>query len=145
MAQPHNGVLYQQAWQQFLSQTDTLPRSIEGFSLPDWQPNVSLDTSSAQTWRVLPPRIQYTPLDSQCYQRSFRWNLTVASTIQRDIPWTYIDTLDRPSLKRILRQSPQALSGDDPTQSGKWGIPLAWIAGGTGISLALFFIRSVIR
>jgi hypothetical protein len=141
IAQPGNAEIYQQLLSEYLSGAPAF-RAISGAKLVDHFPAVALDSTSAYSLQVLPPRLDYEVLDDKRIKRSLSIPLTERDSVLRPVKLSFEDTLERRDFHRIYRQSPDVLRGDDPTLRAKWIRPIGLIGLSVITFVGLFYVRS---
>ncbi len=142
-AQPFaNEVLLGRMVEKHLTQLGPL-NSISVMGSSAWLPPIKSDTASVLSYQIGVPSIKYDAHQQGMYLRRIMLPLLLVRRDQSQ-PDTlrYVDTLSYRQLRQVLRRSADEFRGEDPSFRGKWLIPLTSISLGTGITVALFYLRS---
>lgn len=112
------------------------------FSLPGAE-NISMSDSGNAVISLSPPVISYLKRHDNLFDRKVEMAATIANGAHatREI-LTYQDSITYRQMRRLIRTSAKPFRGEDPTFRAKWIFPAAAILGGTGITFALFYLRS---
>ena len=142
-AQPHNGELYRELiHHQLEKHTDTLS-SLKGLKLPLWLPEWVDDSTANQTLSILTPVISSQLLGKDSVVRSlgmrFQWEGKTGLLADQG---SHRDTLSRAGFRRVWRESPAELRGEDPRKLQRWGKPFAMVGGSILLIVSLFYLRS---
>lgn len=112
------------------------------FALPGIQ-SIRLADSGKTTMSLSPPLITYIKRQDRQFDRKVELSTTISSEEQavREV-LKYEDIISYRQMRRLIRKSDKPFRGEDPTLRAKWLFPTAAIIGGTGITFALFYLRS---
>lgn len=112
------------------------------FSLPGMN-EIRVADSGKTTLSISPPVISYLRRADKQFDRKIELPATLSSDEQavREI-LHYEDIISYRQLRRLIRNSDKLFRGEDPTFRAKWLFPTAAIVAGTGITFALFYLRS---
>lgn len=112
------------------------------FALPGIQ-SIRLADSGRTTMSLSPPKITYSRRQDRQFDRKIALPATISSEDQaeREV-LSYADIISYRQMRRLIRKSDKPFRGEDPTFQAKWIFPTAAIIGGTGITFALFYLRS---
>ena len=141
LGQPGNAEIYQQLLSEYLAEAPAF-KAISGAKLADHFPAVALDSTSHRSLQVLPPQLGYEVLDDKRIKRIMSIALTERDSILRPVQLSFEDTLEMQDFRRIHRQSPDALRGDDPTLRARWIRPIGLIGLSVITFVGLFYVRS---
>lgn len=104
---------------------------------------ISLADSGKTSLSLSPPTITYVRREDKRFDRKIELPATITSAEEASRETlTYADTITYRQMRRLIRNSDKLFRGEDPTFRGKWLFPTAAIIGGTGITFALFYLRS---
>jgi hypothetical protein len=142
-AQAHNGEVYQQLIRhQLAAHTDTLS-SLKGTVIAAWLPEWIDDSTANQTLSILTPVISSQLLGKDSVIRSlelrFQWEGKTGLLADQE---SHRDTLSRADFRRVWRESPLELRGEDPRKLQRWGKPFALVGGSILLIVSLFYLRS---
>lgn len=141
-AQMHNGEIYRKLIQTYFSQNNSPIKRIQGQPLIEWLPTYQIDSLASRQLIFSPAIIKYERLAKSSYVRNISVRLTLQDSTVQSVNQSYSDTLDTKSFKKIYKNSPYELKGDNPIFLKKWGLPIAIISGSIVGVIALFFVRS---
>lgn len=112
------------------------------FALPGIQ-SIRLADSGKTTMSLSPPTITYSRRQDRQFDRKIDLPATLSSGEQavREV-LSYGDIVSYRQMRKLIRKSDKPFRGEDPTFQAKWIFPTAAIIGGTGITFALFYLRS---
>ncbi|MEM7367821.1 MAG: hypothetical protein AAF587_04425 [Bacteroidota bacterium] len=141
-AQPHNGEVYQQLLQTYLSEHPGPYSQVEGQQIDNFVPSIQLDSSSSARLTIGFAEILYRPTDKNQLLRRLELSIQVEDSVLRSETLSFQDTLTPKAIHQIYHQSPKPLRGENPTRRAKWGMPMAMIVGSIGGMITLFYFRS---
>lgn len=105
--------------------------------------SISLPDSGKTTMSISPPTITYLQREDRQFDRKIELPATISFNDQavREV-LSYEDIISYRQMRQLIRNSDKLFRGEDPTFRGKWLFPTAAIVAGTGITFALFYLRS---
>lgn len=112
------------------------------FTLPGVN-SINLADSGKTSMSLSPPIITYFKRQDRQFDRKIELPAALSSGEQavREV-LSYRDIISYRQMRKLIRNSDKLFRGEDPTFRAKWLIPTAAIIGGTGITFALFYLRS---
>lgn len=112
------------------------------FAIPGMN-SINLADSGKTTMSLSPPTITYSRRQDRQLDRKIDLPATMSSDDQavREV-LSYEDIISYRQMRRLIRSSDKLFRGEDPTFRAKWLFPTAAIIGGTGITFAIFYLRS---
>ncbi len=105
--------------------------------------SINLADSGKTTMSISPPTITYLQREDRQFDRKIELPATISFEEQtvREV-LRYEDIISYRQMRVLIRKSDKLFRGEDPTFRGKWLIPTTAIIAGTGITFALFYLRS---
>jgi len=141
-AQPSNDSIYTRLISSFVQTDSIIVKAVKGAPISHLLPKIPIDSSSKVLFVIGEPQITYKKISNKRYTRELSLMFQLQdSTVDRNRR-QYRDTLDKASLKSILRNSSPELVGNSPTPWNKWIRPVVLISSGVGVIFALFYLRS---
>ena len=140
-AQPSNDTILKQQLKPYFDATGYQYQTISGFDIQPYFSQIRVDSASTFSIKIT-PRVLYAKVDKQKYLRELRIALNHTDSSGRAEVFTYRDTLEASTLRKVNRESSKELRSTDPTPLGKYIKPTLLIVGSIGSIFSLFFIRS---
>ena len=141
-AQPHNGIIYQQLLTDYLEQQGDRFQHIDGPQIESFTPAFVLDSTASTRLSLGFPEVNYTQFDAGKIIRKVALSVQREDSVLRSEMLSYQDTLDQKIVRKIFKESPKSLRGENPSVRARWLLPTLLLGGSIGGIVSLFYVRS---
>lgn len=144
-AQISNEVAYENLILDYLRLDTRTISEVKGILTPKMKNEIKTNSSGTYKLQVESPLVEYEKMDAENFVRTIQSDLVFTDSSEHRTGLTFTDTLNKKDIPATRRTDIRALRGEDPRFRSKYLKPALGIAGGLGIIISLFYIRSASR